>query len=707
LSTWTALIAHAARFAAFAMVLVMGMLAPAAAQTIESVLRPGELVQGHAKWEEECTKCHVRFDRAAQDKLCTDCHKDVGQDMRERTGYHGRQKATATCRSCHTDHKGRSARIVEFDKNKFDHAQSDYLLRGKHIDTKCEKCHEPKKPYWKAPQDCNSCHKKDDVHKGSLGPKCLDCHTEGSWKEAKFDHDKTEFKLTGKHVDTKCVDCHKKGAEYKDAATTCVGCHKKDDDGTKGHKGQYGDKCDSCHGTKAWKPATFNHDTDTKYALRGKHRTTKCNECHTGHLYKDKVGTTCIACHKKDDDGAKGHKGSLGKECASCHTERDWKEALKFDHDKTQFPLVDKHRDVKCADCHTTKDYKDAPKDCIGCHKKDDKHEATLGTLCKDCHNERVWTDVKRFDHDKTKFKLRDAHAASKVKCKDCHSDLKHYRDTPVDCYACHKKDDKHEATLGTKCADCHNERVWTDVKRFDHDKTKFKLRNAHAASKVKCKDCHSDLKHYRDTPKDCYACHKKDDKHEGQEGPKCETCHNDVDWKTTTFDHNQSRFPLLGKHATTKCKDCHATPRYKDAPRDCYGCHKKEDTHKLKFGVSCEVCHNARNWKIWDYDHAKRAKYVLDGAHAPLACEKCHTQPAPKGKNAAETGNTCIACHRREDVHDGAFGPICEQCHFTDKWKRIRSRIGSQAPGDPGPWVAVLGYSSRLSRGIETRWRL
>ena len=327
---------------------------PAAAQNIESVLRPGELIQGHAKWEEECSKCHVRFDKNAQDRLCTDCHKEVGVDMRERTGYHGRQKPQATCRSCHTDHKGRAARIVVFDKQKFDHDESDYALRGKHKQVACEKCHEPKKKYWEAPSDCNACHKKDDVHKGALGTKCADCHTDSDWKETpKFDHDKTRFALKGKHADAKCVDCHKKGDDYKAAPRTCIGCHKKEDDSTKGHKGLYGDKCDSCHGVKAWKPSTFNHDTDTKYLLRGKHRQTKCADCHTGHLYKDKVGTGCIDCHKKDDDSAKGHKGSLGRDCAACHVETGWKEKGKFDHDKTKFPLLGKHVDTKCGDCHT------------------------------------------------------------------------------------------------------------------------------------------------------------------------------------------------------------------------------------------------------------------------------------------------------------------------------------------------------------------
>jgi hypothetical protein len=589
-----------------ALLLALTGVAPALAQNVESVLRPGELIQGHAKWEEECTKCHVRFERAAQDRLCMDCHKEVGVDMRDRTGYHGRQKTQATCRSCHTDHKGRAARIVVFDKQKFDHDESDYALRGKHREVKCEKCHEPKKKYWEAPSDCNACHKKDDVHKGALGAKCADCHTDNDWKETpKFDHDKTRFALKGKHVDTKCVDCHKKGDDYKNAPRTCIGCHKKDDEGKKGHKGLYGEKCETCHGAKAWKPATFNHDTDTKYALRGKHRSTKCADCHTGHLYKDKVGSECIDCHKKDDDSAKGHKGNLGRDCAACHVEAGWKEKGKFDHDKTDYPLLGKHRDVKCADCHKSTKYKEAPKDC----------------------------------------------------------------------YSCHKKDDKHEATLGTKCESCHSERDWKDVKRFDHDKTKFKLRNAHAAKKVVCKDCHSDLKHYRDTPMDCYACHKKDDKHEGQLSLKCATCHNDRDWKTTVFDHGLTRFPLLGKHDKVECKDCHKNARFKDAKIACVACHLKDDVHKKTLGPACEPCHNARSWKAWDFDHDKRTKYVLDGKHKGVACKACHTQPM---EDKVITSTRCYSCHAKSDVHDGTYGRQCEQCHVTSSFKTIRSRKGT-----------------------------
>ena len=610
----------------------MALCAPAFGQGIESILSPGKVIQGHAKTEDDCSACHLKFDRNAQDGLCMACHKDVGADMRNRTGFHGRSKPQ-TCRTCHTDHKGRGAKIAELDPRQFDHAVTDYPLRGAHVKTDCAKCHGAGKKYSEAPSDCLACHRKDDVHKGSLGSKCVDCHTEVNWKESRIDHDKTRFPLTGKHVDVKCADCHKND-RYKETPRTCVACHKKDDDGKRGgHKGQFGEKCESCHGTKAWKPSTFNHDTETRYALRGKHRSTGCKDCHTGHLYKDKVSSECYACHKKDDK----HKESLGRECASCHSERGWKEQVKFDHDKTTFPLLGQHAKIECKDCHKSAVYKDAPKECVACHRKDDKHERTLGEKCGNCHIERDW-----------------------------------------------------KTTQG----------------RFNHDRTKFQLRNAHAEGKLKCSACHKDLRSMRNTPLDCYACHKKDDKHEGQQGKACEQCHTDASWKVGSFDHARTRFALTGRHLTQQCKACHVTPRYRDAPRDCYGCHKKEDKHRLKFGERCESCHNTRAWPIWDYDHEKRANYKLDGAHRKAACEACHQREAPKGRDAAPLVTTCVSCHRRDDVHDGQFGVRCEQCHVNSDWKQITNRrqSGLDTPGaSDGMLLALLGQASRIGRRVQT----
>ncbi len=600
--------------------------AGARAQGIESILAPGKLVQAHVKLENDCAQCHVKFDRKAQDGLCMSCHKEVGSDMRARAGFHGRNKPQA-CNVCHTDHKGRGAQIVLLDKKQFDHNQTDYALRNKHQKVECEKCHVAGKKYREVPQDCNACHRKDDVHKGSLGSKCADCHSDIGWKETtRFDHDKTRFSLAGKHVDVKCSGCHKT-SEYKDTPRTCIGCHRKDDD-QKGHKGQFGEKCETCHDAKAWKPTSFNHDVDTKYVLRGKHKTTKCTDCHKGNVYRGKLIGDCYACHKADDK----HKDSLGRDCGSCHSERSWKEPAKFNHDQTSFPLLGKHVQADCKDCHKSAMFKEAPKDCYSCHKKEDKHEGTLGKSCADCHSERDW-----------------------------------------------------KTTAG----------------RFNHDLTKFQLRNAHADAKLKCSGCHKDLNSYRNTPIDCYSCHKKDDKHEGQQGKQCEQCHTDRSWKVEKFDHNLSRFPLTGRHGAVVCKDCHKNALFKDTPRDCYSCHKKEDKHKLKFGERCESCHNTRAWTTWDFDHTRRAKYPLDGAHNKVKCESCHKLEAPKGKDSASVGTTCVACHRSDDVHDGQFGMRCETCHQTEHWKKIKGRIGLSLPS--GEMAAVnitmFGESSHFMR--------
>jgi hypothetical protein len=39
---------------------------------------------------------------------------------------------------------------------------------------------------------------------------------------------------------------------------------------------------------------------------------------------------------------------------------------------------------------------------------------------------------------------------------------------------------------------------------------------------------------------------------------------------------------------------------------RECIDCHEKEDKHKGMLAPTAP-CHNARDWKIWDFDHANR----------------------------------------------------------------------------------------------------
>ena len=170
--------------------------------------------------------------------------------------------------------------------------------------------------------------------------------------------------------------------EFKDAKKECFACHERDDV----HKRRFGTRCESCHNAKTWKDSTFNHDADTRYSLRGKHRKVQCNDCHTGHLYKVKLAQDCFSCHKKDDK----HKETLGRDCESCHAESGWRDPPRFDHDKTSFPLLGKHLKAECKACHKSQLFKEAPKDCFSCHQKDDKHQGTLGKACADCHSNQT-----------------------------------------------------------------------------------------------------------------------------------------------------------------------------------------------------------------------------------------------------------------------------------------------------------------------------
>ncbi|MEW5770206.1 MAG: cytochrome c3 family protein [Pseudomonadota bacterium] len=583
--------------------------AGASAGVIEKVILPGKVITGHAKYELECERCHQHFDKSAQSGLCLDCHKDIDRDVKARTGMHGRS-AEKPCKSCHTEHKGREARIAALDKRTFDHAQTEFSLNGAHKEAKCEGCHQPRRKYRQAPKLCNDCHRRDDFekgHKGHLGAKCESCHNESDWKETRFDHEKTRFRLLGgKHADAKCKACHV-DKTYQDTPLTCVGCHRKDDQ-AKGHKGRYGGKCESCHNDRGWKEIRFNHDADTRYPLKGKHRETRCDSCHLpqlGALYKQKWTTTCVSCHKQDDR-EKGHRGALGDKCESCHTERDWK-TTSFDHDKTKFPLRDKHRDAKCESCH----------------------KGGVSGLKANIRVERA-------------------------------------------CVACHRKQDEekgHKGRYGNKCETCHTSKDWK-ASLFSHDRdTKYALRYKHR--QVKCDACHlpelGDI--YRHKPDaQCYACHRKDDKHKGQLGRKCESCHDEKRWQGVPYDHNRSRYPLTGSHARVPCKNCHATPAYHDVALTCHGCHEANDKHKRRYGTKCEACHYTGTWKSWDFDH-RSTRFALDGAHADLACEDCHTE-ATIGR---KLGRNCIACHDRDDVHDGGFGQQCERCHVTSDWKKYR----------------------------------
>jgi hypothetical protein len=491
---------------------------------LETLVMPGPVIEGHADVEADCSSCHRPFDRAAEDGLCLECHEEVAADRKTHTGFHALAPGIidAPCRTCHSDHQGRDADVVGLNPALFDHERTDYPLRGAHTALACDGCHPSEQKHREASSLCIDCHRDDDPHREQLGVACGDCHVEKSWKEAPFDHSKTEFPLEGAHAEVACGLCHA-DERYEGTPSDCASCHRLDDV----HQGEFGTSCETCHEVDTWDTPRFDHDRETDFPLEGKHEGLDCGSCHTASLYEDALETDCLSCHQPDDV----HRGRFGPTCETCHEAGAWSN-VRFDHDRdTGFPLAGSHPEVRCEGCHE-------------------------GTL--------------------------------------------------------------YQEELGT----------------------------------------------------DCISCHRQDDVHRGQQGERCETCHSENSWEgQVSFDHEITRFPLLGLHAAVACQECHVSPAFRDAETDCVACHLPDDTHERRLGEACGVCHNPNDWRVWRFDHDAGSTFALHGAHEGLDCQACHDQPVV---TRIELSHDCTACHAAEDVHRGEFGRDCSRCHAERAWDEV-----------------------------------
>ena len=492
-------------------------------ERMEGLVMPGEVVQGHARFETKCDKCHEAFDKSKQSKLCRDCHEQIDQDIKKKKSFHGKLHniAKRKCHSCHTDHKGRDMDIIQLNQETFDHRRTEFELKGQHSSIPCGSCH--KKPkYYRIPKyDCIDCHEEDDSHKGRMGKKCDNCHFEAGFLPANFNHDKTDFPLRNTHQEVGCQYCHV-NERYLKTPKNCYFCHYLDDV----HDGDRGIKCHQCHHDENWTRIEFDHDKDTDFKLHGAHQDLMCKDCHEKNVFKDRVKPVCYACHKVHDS----HYGNFGKRCNSCHNEKKWRDSI-FKHDKdTDFKLKGEHKDLKCEACHKGDLFDNKPSmECGECHRLDDAHDGQEGENCTKCHNEESWVKKVVFDHDITKFPLHGAHQF--LTCEDCHINEK-FKDVEVKCMSCHKKDDVHKLKLGKKCEVCHGPVDWL-IWQFDHNtQTDYPLDGKHEG--LDCHACHTDpVKDEIELPTNCFGCHEKDDNHQGQLGRQCEKCHVTESFKT------------------------------------------------------------------------------------------------------------------------------------------------------------------------------
>jgi len=239
----------------------------------------------------------------------------------------------------------------------------------------------------------------------------------------------------------------------------------------------------------------------------------------------------------------------------------------------------------------------------------------------------------------------------------------------PRTCVGCHQSDDPHGGKLGTECSTCHGATEWPET-AFDHVKASgFALSGAHES--LQCTTCHENGV---EAPlgRECASCHDADP-HRGQLGTTCEQCHADTAWlMPIRFDHGLASFPLLGKHSSLACTDCHASTAFHDAGAACSECHVAQDPHQGTFTNTCATCHNPTGWDAWRFDHDRQTQFALTGAHRDVGCAACHRRPLDAMSAAPDD---CVSCHRRDDPHSGQFGADCGSCHSSDSFTELRGR--------------------------------
>jgi len=238
---------------------------------------------------------------------------------------------------------------------------------------------------------------------------------------------------------------------------------------------------------------------------------------------------------------------------------------------------------------------------------------------CSGCHTPDSWKlsqgAGKGFDHAKTGFPLRAAHATTA--CTACHTASAKPATT---CAGCHR--DPHAGRMDGECAECHTAVAWSDVKELaQHRRTRMPLTGAHAS--VPCVDCHvrQSERGYTDLPVDCYACHSRDyhaglhPAHDGDPNDpsvkplsrQCAQCHTTVAWKPAVVDpstlaarapEHDAYFQLSsGKHRAIECAGCHVDPKRQRMVR-CDGCHVDSELRSehrspvSNAAASCLRCH-------------------------------------------------------------------------------------------------------------------
>ncbi len=153
-----------------------------------------------------CNACHRQSLDTFGIGACITCHEGLDSAFMQPHI----QQFGGNCTSCHDG----------VDRMRgFDHADV-FPLDGRHADIQCTACHKDQ-TFRGTPSECVQCHQEPEIHRGSFGLHCQNCHTTNAWVPAALRYH--SFPLGhGSTTAFDCLTCH----ETTYTQYTCYGCHK-------------------------------------------------------------------------------------------------------------------------------------------------------------------------------------------------------------------------------------------------------------------------------------------------------------------------------------------------------------------------------------------------------------------------------------------------------------------------------------------------
>jgi len=337
----------------------------------------------------QCSSCHVGTTTGTS-PLCVSCHQ--AQYNAAVNPNHTAAGISTDCKACHT--------TTAYIPSTFNHTATGFALTGHHLTIQCSSCHVGTTTG--ASPLCISCHQQQfntaPGHVAQSYPTaCEMCHNSTLWNQTNFNHQTTQFPLTGAHISVTCSNCHITG--YTGTPTACVSCHLAKFNATTNPNHvtlALSTTCQTCHTTNpAWQPATFPVH-NTFFQLIGAHASiaNNCTTCHHGNY--NTTPNTCYGCHQTDFTSATNPNHvtpGFSHDCTVCHTQSVWQPST-FSHVPFQI-YTGKHRNkwTTCGQCHpNSANYQEFS--CFGCHSQNsmnNEHQNVTGYVyqnaaCYNCH---------------------------------------------------------------------------------------------------------------------------------------------------------------------------------------------------------------------------------------------------------------------------------------------------------------------------------